>query len=323
MENPFTGSARNELRGGGGLTCQDAPRSFQNAGQASWVAMNTPLRFPLRETALFCGLGLAAFAAQAAVLPLGFDGGAGTSGIDQYTGASGGGWNSAWSTTFHSGTANTGATVSSASPLTVGGGNYLQLGFDTAASGARLARHARQWDTSAISLTDPFTFEFDFRSNVNVASATQTLLLFGSSASATGTGSADSWKIAADGSGWSAFNGTTAVSLGAGAVKANETWHFSLTIDPVSDTYSVSVQNLTTAASTFTVSGLALRNGADSSLAWLNFHANGAASQTGLGFAVDSLAITSTAIPEPSGAAVLAGGLALGGTVLRRRRRAA
>lgn len=281
--------------------------------------MNTPLRFTPRSTVL-CALGLTALSAQAAVLSLDFNGGAGTTGVDQYTGAVGNGWSTAWSSTFHSGTANTGASVSAASPLAAGGGNYLQLGFDTIASGARLARHARQWDTSAIALTSPFTLEFNFRSNVNVAGATQTILVFGSNTSATGTGASDSWKLAADGGGWSAFNGTTATSVGGGAVKAGETWHMSVTINPANDTYGVSVQNLTTSSAVFSVSGLALRNGADASLSWLNFHATGGASQTGLGFAIDALSISSSAIPEPSGAALLFGGLASGGAMLRRRR---
>lgn len=284
--------------------------------------MNTPLRFTLRHTVV-CALGLTALSAHAAVLPLDFSGGSGTSSVDQYTGTAGAGWSTAWSATFHSGVTNGSATVGSSAPLATGGGNYLQFNYDTTSAGSgRLARLSRQWDTTAISLTDPFTVEFDFRSNVNTAGATQTIVLFGSNTSAAGTGSADSWKLTADGGGWSAFNGTTATALGAGTVKANETWHVSVTINPVADTYGVSVQNLTTSSAVFSVSGLSLRNGADASLAWLNFHANGAASLTGLGFAIDAVSITSSAIPEPSSAALLFGGLALSGAMLGRRRRA-
>lgn len=285
--------------------------------------MNTPL-LPLLKPAVLA-LGFTVLSAQAAVLPLDFNGGAGTTGVDQYTGTAGSGWNSAWSSTFHSGTANGSATVGSASPLAAGGGNYLQVNFDTTTGG--LGRVARQWDITQIPLTSPFTLEFNFRSNVNTSGATQTLTLFGSNASAAGTGAGDSWKITADGGGWSAFNNTTVAPLkngsaSTGQVLANQTWHFSVTIDPVANTYSVSAQNLTTSSAVFSVSGLALRNGADASLAWLNFHAQGAASQTGRGFAIDSLSITSsTAIPEPSSAALLLGGLAFGGTLLGRRHR--
>lgn len=286
--------------------------------------MNTPLLPVLKPAVL--ALGFAAFSAQAAVLPLDFSGGAGTTGVDQYAGIAGSGWSSPWSATFHSGTASGSATVGSASPLVVGGGNYLQVNFDTTTGG--LGRVARQWDTSQISLTSPFTLEFNFRSNVNTSGATQTITLFGSSASASGTGGNDSWKLTADGGGWSAYNNTTVTPLRNGAaatgqILANQTWHFTVTIDPVANTYDVSAQNLTTSSAVFSVAGMALRNGADSSLAWLNFHASGAASSTGRGFAIDSLSITSSAIPEPSSAALLLGGLALGGTMLGRRRRSA
>ena len=284
--------------------------------------MNTPTRFTLRYTVL-CALGFTALSAQAAVLSLDFNGGTGTTGVDQYTGASGSGWSSAWSSTFHSGTTGGTATVSSASPLVTGGGNYLQVNFGTTTSG--LGRIARQWDTTQIPLTSPFTLEFNYRSNANTSGATQTLTLFGSNASTAGTSSNDSWKITADGGGWSAYNNTTVTPLvngvtTTGQIFANQTWHFSVTIDPVANTYGVSAQNLTTSGAVFSVSGLALRNSADASLAWLNFHAQGAASQTGRGFSIDSVSITS-AIPEPSSAALLFGGLALGGAMLGRRRR--
>lgn len=284
-----------------------------------------PHPIPLRFAKYFlCAVGLSALSANATVLSLNFDGGTGTSAVDQYTGAVGSGWSTAWTSTFHSGTTGGAATVASFDPLIAGGGNYLQLNYGTTNNtNLHVARATRQFDTSAISLTSPFTLSFNFRSLTDASTSTgQFFTLFGSSSSASGSSSNDSWKLYGDQTGWYTFNNNTQTSLGAtGGVKANETWNFIITIDPVADTYSVTAQNLTTASSVFSVSGLALRNGADASLAFLNFNATGAQNVTGLGFAIDSISIASS-IPEPTTAAACFGGVAvLFAAMVRRRTR--
>lgn len=279
--------------------------------------MHTPLSHPLRALAACSFVGLFSLSAQAVVTPLTFSGGIGTAGVDQYQGVAGGGWNTAWAAGFHSGTTGGSATVSSASPLVSGGGDYLDVSYNTTTGG--ITRVNRQIDLTALDLASPVTISFDFRSKAGVEAANQTILIFASSASATGTGANDSWKIEGNGAGWRVNDNTSNASLGTGYISAGDTWHFSLTIDPVENKYGVSAQNLTTNSEVYSLSGLALRNGADASLAWLNFNVTGGAGQTGLGFSIDNLVVSQ--IPEPGAAALAFGGLALAGTLGRRRRR--
>lgn len=265
--------------------------------------INLP-KFPssIRSIALFNSLFLLSLSPLCAqVLDLEFSGGNGTTSVDQFEGISGSGWNTAWSETFHSGTANGNATVTATNPMVSGGGNYLSVSYDTQASGTRLARLARQWDTSALSLTTPIVISFDIRSNVDVSSSAQYFTLFGSSSSTPNTSSNDSWKITADGGGWKAYNGTESVNFNTGTIQANDTWHISMTIDPVADTYDASVQNITQSGSILTLTDLALRNGSESSLSFLNIHGYAAASLSGNEYSIDNVSVSS--IPEPSTAA--------------------
>lgn len=271
-------------------------------------------RFFLQSSALL----LALSCASAQVLTLDFADGNGTTTVDQYTGISGSGWNTAWTQSFSANATNTSATVVNTSPLYTGGGNYLQVSYDT--TDTATARVSRQWDTTELTLTDPVVLDFYFRSNTNVSTSTQVFTLFGSNSAISSTGPNDSWRIAADGGGFSAFDNTTPVSLGTGPILAGVTFHFTLTFDTVANTYDVSVTNMSTSA-TFTADDLALRNGADASLSYMNFLSSNsqAAAKTGLGFAIDGISLTT--VPEPGVAALsVLGGLLL--THFARRRHA-
>lgn len=285
--------------------------------------MNPQLPHCFVRRAFACLVGLMSVVmVHGQVAGLGFNDGAGTGGVDQYTGTAGSGWSSAWRATFHSQTLNGLASLSSAAPLVSGGGNYLRVTYDTQATvtTSAIGRVARQWDTTAISMTAPVIVQFDVRLLTDSGSANQTLTFFGSSTSASSTSSNDSWKISSSGDGWYVYSGTTAISLGTGQVKASDTWRFAITIDAVADTYSVAAQNLTTSSVVYTsVSSLALRNGADSSLSWLNFNSSANASLTNRGFELDNVSVTS-AIPEPGAAALLAGGTMMIGAIMCRRR---
>ncbi len=240
-------------------------------------------------------------AAQGAILTLEFANGNGTSLVDQYTGASGSGWNTAWTQSFGVNTTSGSAGVVNTTPLYTGGGNYLHVGFDTISGGTasqRSARVSRQWDTSAISLTQPIVLDFYFRSDTVASNTLQSFSLFGSSTATSGTSLNDSWRIDINSTGINAFNNTTSVSLGTAAQTgvnvANTPFHFTLSLDPVADTYVVSVTRLDTNV-TFTSGALAFRNGADASLAYLNFVSFGGASQSNLGFSLDTISV----VPEP------------------------
>lgn len=269
---------------------------------------------------LLCVSLVLAPSARAQVLALNFANGNGTSLVDQFTGTSGGGWATAWSQSFGADTSSGSATVVNTSPIYGGGGNYLDVSYNTGSGAGRVVRVSRQWNTSAISLSEPIVFDFYFRSDTSVINANQSFILFGSSAATSSTGGNDSWKITMDGGGVSVFNNNTGVTLAnaaqAGTNVANTPLHFTLSINPVADTYTVSMTRLDTNA-TFTSGTLALRNGADASLSYFNFVSNGGPSQSGLGFSLDSLSV----VPEPSTAVMVLTGLALAGIAKAQRRK--
>jgi hypothetical protein len=263
---------------------------------------------------------VSAVTARSQVLALNFSGSNGTNLVDQFTGTSGSGWATAWTQSYGADTVSGNGTVVNSSPIYSGGGDYLDVSYNTGSGANRGVRVSRQWNTSAISLTEPIVFEFYFRSDTSVINANQSLLLFGSTAGTSSTGGNDSWKITMDGGGVTVFNSNTAVSLAtavqAGTNVANTPLHFTLAINPVTDTYTVSMTRLDTNV-TFTSGTLALRNGADASLSYFNFVSNGGANQTGLGFALDGLSV----VPEPSSAAAVLFGLALAGFAKAPRRK--
>lgn len=260
--------------------------------------------------------------ARAQVLALNFSGGDGngTALVDQFTGTSGSGWATAWTQSYGSDATSGNAAVVDASPIFSGGGRYLDVSYNTGSGANRGVRVSRQWNTSAISLATPIVFDFYFRPDTAVSNGTQAFLLFGSTAATSSTGGNDSWKITMDGGGVSVFNNNTPVTLAtaaqAGTNVANTPLHFTLTINPVADTYTVSMTRLDTNA-TFTSGTLALRSGSDASLSYFNFVSNGGANQNGLGFSLDAL----TVVPEPSTAATVLVGLALAGFAKTHRRK--
>ena len=255
---------------------------------------------------------------RAQVLTLNFADGNGTALVDQFTGTGGSGWASGWSQSFGADTSSSSATVVNTLPIFSGGDNYLDVSYNTGSGASRVVRVSRQWNTSAISLSGPIVFDFYFRTDTAVANASQSFVLFGGAAASSSTGASDSWKITMDGGGVSVFNNNTAATLAtaaqAGTNVGNTPLHFTLSINPVADTYTVAMTRLDTNA-TFTSGTLALRNGADASLSYFNFVSNGGVSQTGLGFALDGLSV----VPEPSVAATVLFGLGLAGFTRIRR----
>lgn len=281
---------------------------------------------------------LSASSAAAAVSALTFSSGAGTTSFDQYTGTAGGGWLTPWSVANGSNTTNISSKTSvlGATPLYSGGGNYLHVGYDAGAA-ASSAGASRQWDINSISMTDSFVVDFYFRSDTAVSNANQVFNLFGSSAAAVGTGSTNSWAINFTGGGITATNYDSAGTALAAATLLTQAqsqqstpgvaFHFTLTINPVADTYTVAVTNLNNSVSV-TSAVLGLRNKNDTSLSYLNFGVARAASAlaaTDLGYSIDNISITSlAAVPEPGTYSLLAGGACLAVGYLRssRRRRA-
>lgn len=258
---------------------------------------------------------------SAAVLPLDFTNGNGTSSVDQFTGVSGSGWNTAWLQSYGSDVTSPLAVVQNTTPIYSGGDNYLHVTYSAGTnvdSTLRTARVSRQWSTSSLSLSSPITMSFYFRSDTIVSGANQSFVFFGSSTAGSTTGPGDSWKISMDGGGVNIFNGNTGSVLVSaaqiGTNVANAALKFTLVIDPVADTYVVTATRLDTNVS-FTSGTLALRNGGDSSLSYINVMATGGSGKSNLGYSLDGL----TVVPEPHTWALLA--LGLTAIAFRRRRR--
>lgn len=283
-------------------------------------------------TPLLGAAALGVSVAGAAVTPLTFSGG----GVDQYPGATGGGWLTPWTVANGSNTTNisTKTAVLNTSPLYSGGGNYLHVGYD-AGNAASSAGASRQWDVSSISLTDSFVIDFYFRSDTAVSNANQVFNLFGGSTAAVGTSSSASWALNFTGGGITATNyDASGVSQGNATLltqaqsqqsMSGVAFHFTVTINPVADTYTVAVTNLNNSVSV-TSAVLGLRNRTDAGLSYLNFgvaRAASAVAATDLGYSIDNVTITSLAapIPEPGTYSLLAGGACLAFGYLRSSRR--
>lgn len=270
--------------------------------------------------------------ASGAVLTLEFSGGGNsttpvTNTVDAWTGMTGSGWSSVWSSEFRSTSANGAVAVENSAPIVAGDGNYLHVTYNKGTGEGQAARVSRQWNTSAISLTQPITMSFDLRTDTQVAGNYQTFTIFGSSSATPFTSGNDSWQLASDGGGWYARNQTSPTTstlvkiydtVTQGAITANSVWHFELTINPLTDTYGVVLTNLATNL-TYSVSDLGLRNGADSSLSYINFISNVGSLATTNGFSIDNISV----VPEPAVVTLLVMGLLGGfsGRVMRRHSR--
>lgn len=244
---------------------------------------------------------------------------------DTYPSAAGSGWAGAWTLTSNAGVSRA-ASVANTSPLASGYRNYLEtvVTNNGTSTGARAGTLYRQIDSSSVDLASVFTVSFDFRSP-DAANANGPFSIIQSSASALGRTAANTWSVYLKSDGyWYALNGNKA---GAGtesqllAYTANTTYHFSVTVDATTQSYSVSASAI--GGGSATLNNLGFRTSDTSAGAFLNFVATSSSTSTDGSdkvintFAIDNIVVT--AIPEPSSFALMAGFGGLAFVMLRRR----
>jgi MYXO-CTERM domain-containing protein len=302
----------------------------------------------VRSAALFVvGLIAAAPAARADIIANftgGNDttnGGAAAPAPDTFKGIAGAGWASPWSLNNPAGIAVTN-TVANTTPVN-GGGNYLAV----TETGANAAAEVRQYTDVAgdVRLTQKHTVSWDFRIDESATSLTNNFnggndryQFFENPASGSTTATTNNWIVAAFGANpsagtagfvakhWEAYNASptdnafTAGSLvdSGIAIASGVTYHFDVTTDPASKTYTLHLTS--SAGESFTSASLNWRNFKDNPTAaggFLQFGSGADASGEARSFALDS--VTITAVPEPAAAGLLA--LFALPLVRRRRRR--
>ena len=257
-----------------------------------------------------------------------FDGGGGTTAVDQYPGMPGDGWVGAWQRHGSSGSAE----ILSIAPLNEGG-NYLNSSATTGTQGVR-----RQYaDYGAVGLDRPHTITFDFRVDTLPdgwgTSTSYRVHVFDHDSTAATPGADSSWMGIVYGSSdrgnWEFANcigssanwvpHDTGVPLVAGAL-----YSFAITVYPgdtgpnyvasVGPTYDLTIVH---SNGTYSVEGLGLRNDSGPG-GYLNWSMAGT-STGATGFSLDSVRI----VPEPASAGLLLCGAIASLLCLSPRRRLA
>lgn len=253
--------------------------------------------------------------ASASVLTLDFANGNGTSSVDQYTGTTGSGWNTAWGVAL-GGSATGSPTVVNTTPLS-GGGNYLSSSFTaTSTLGVQVYR-SFDGTASGVDITQDHSYSFNLR--LDSFSSGQ-FTIHNNIAGQTGTGSADSWIIyTSPGGNWTLRNGNNAGGI-TGDVDSGIlattgiVYSFNITVNETTNKWAATISNGTTSFSSS--SPLGFRTSAANDGTYLEFGGINVSNGTTLAFSLDALTVTS--IPEPASFALIAGAL-LGLVVVTKR----
>lgn len=266
---------------------------------------------------LFLTLHLAATRSEAAILAEFTGGGSSaspvTNTVDAWSGKAGEGWLTEWRITANSGVIST-MNVTNASPLD-SHGNHLgaSLSFPDAAAGNGNI-HRQYGENQEVKLNQAQTVSFLLRLDSSLATLDRFRLWDGTSTGAlieTGSGEQASWFIRTSGSVWKFGNGGVAnanlVSSGISIVAGN-VYRFTLDIDPATKSYVVTLVDLTADLS-YTSPTLGFASNVTQVGGNLNFGVTKAAGDTPLAWSLDSVSVT--AVPEPTSAALVGGGLLL------------
>jgi hypothetical protein len=236
-----------------------------------------------------------------------FAGGNGTSSHDQYAGTSGGGWAGAW---VENQSADVNATVTNASPLLPGQGNYLSVTNNDTSTGASFDTILRQYSSAnGVVLAQPHTISFDFRldSLASQLTGTDAIALWNTNSTSTDTSGDNGFQIRATTSNgilqWLWFNGNkagggtfvdTGMPLTEGTV-----YHFSIEIDPVNKEFTAFIDNGTTIVSSGTM-GYRTSSAAPVSRSYLAFGSRDQTSGQTLISSLDNLVVSAMPLWHPA-----------------------
>ncbi|MBN8709358.1 MAG: hypothetical protein J0I10_08255 [Verrucomicrobia bacterium] len=265
----------------------------------------------LRAALIVIGLiGPMSLAARAAVIA-NFTEGNGSTLPDQYVGAAGAGWTTAWTNT--NATVLTG-NVTNTSPLS-GGGNYLSLALTQGAGSVTYIN--RTWSNTEVPYTGGVTLSWSFRLDSPITSfnAQADVLHFydglGGAASflisgfgaTTGTASGQTWAFYNGNRDGAAWNGNNYVNTGI-SITTGTMYTFSVTLDPSTRSWTGTVSNGT---SSYTSSALGFRTSAYSANGTFILGMQESVSSKNLTASFDSLSI----VPENQTSALAAFGFGL------------
>lgn len=259
--------------------------------------------------AALCLLGGIPLTLSAGTVAAGFDGGAGTSTVDQYPGIAGSGWSGAWTT----GNLSAGGITSSVetTPQLGTGGHHLRVALASTGSDVGIGRAFINGNgTSGVDGTKPVTFEFDVRldsANSGFTNSTNDYVTIHNntglvSASATSTwiirvvgGASPQWQVYNGNRDGAAYSATRLVNSGMPAVPGT-TYSFTVVADPVSRSYSTTISN---GSSNVTVENMGFRTSA--TLVGDTFGTFGKKDSSGdaLAYAIDSITISGETPPPP------------------------
>ena len=246
---------------------------------------------------------LVATSTQASVL--GFDGGEGTTAVDQYTGIAGDEWLEGWIAQIQDGI---NASVVNTTPVVAGGGNFLLLS-DVEGSEGVTRRFSMPTDSA-------YTLSLDLRVD-SVPDSGGTINLSTGSGRSVNTDSTNFVQaIASVGGNWSFRDGIVDVNSTVHsdiALTEGGVYHFQFDVDPVAKSYAVSLSDGT---DTFNSETIYFRNQTDTASASTAYFELGAQYGSGAyGFSLDNVSL----VPEPS--TLILAALALLGLAFCGRRR--
>jgi hypothetical protein len=213
---------------------------------------------------------------------------------------SGEGWAAPWTLLSNSG-AVIAKNITSATPLNKGG-NYLENKLTiapVASAPIKGGGSSRQLDPASVKLDKPFTVSFAFRGEGS-AGKMGPFRIFQTNRAKTGTGSTDTWSLYPKTNGfWHVTDGNrdgTAREKRLIAYTPGETYVFTVSVDPESQSYSVTVT--ASSGATATLKQLGFRTAELKAGEYLNFMASGiadTAAPTDYTFAIDSITVSSPA----------------------------
>jgi len=252
--------------------------------------------------------------------------------VDGWYGKSGDGWATAWTRSSNGGTTESGTVQSTFStgtktdnPLTPSGEDYLRSKLkqvDGIAAWSSVV--ARQYDQATIDFARNHTVRFEFRLDSALDGLSKLMLFDGTEANRDATAAEPTWYIHWEQGkdDFALYDGKTQVRSGVDLV-AGEVYRFTIDIAPSptagQSTYSVVIENLTTAVTSEKFEGLHFYTDKSSVGGFLNFAGN---VSTPIGseftFSLDSIHITAPELSSLSLIGAVAGAIWL---LARRRRR--